>query len=117
MVNPVEVFNMSEKKAWTLGGLVSLMTLLGTVWYAAISTNNMKHSIKDLKEDMLQVVYVNHDHLMIKAGDGRNIKIPFWSRTEGVLTESDKEDLEFTIYTLKEHLVMKGVCEDVRTCG
>ncbi|CAH9015160.1 TMhelix containing protein [Vibrio phage 468E53-1] len=113
----MEVFNMSEKKAWTLGGLVSLMTLLGTVWYAAINLNDMKHSVKDLNESMLQVVYVNHDHLMIRAGDGRNIKLPFMERTEGVLTKSDREDIEFSLYTLKEHLVMQGVCEDVRTCG
>lgn len=111
------MFNMSEKQAWTLGGLVSLMTLLCTVWYAAISVNNIQHSMKELNEEMLKVVYVNHDHLMIRAGDGRTIKIPFMSRTEGLLTKSDGEDIQFQLYTLKEHLVMKGVCEDVRTCG
>ncbi|AUR96956.1 TMhelix containing protein [Vibrio phage 1.253.O._10N.286.45.B12] len=117
MVTPMGIFDMSEKQAWTLGGLVSLVTLLCTVWYAAISLNDMKHSVRDLGESMLKVVYVNHDHLMIRAGDGRDIKLPFMSRTEGLLTKSDREDLEFKLYTLKEHLVMKGVCDDVRTCG
>lgn len=117
MVKPTEIFNMSERQAWTLGGLVSLITLLCTVWYAAISLSNITHSVRDLSADMLKVVYVNHDHLMIRAADGRDIKIPFMSRTEGVLTKSDGEDFDFKLYTLKEHLVMKGVCEDVRTCG
>ncbi|CAM0101158.1 hypothetical protein PODOV005v1_10026 [Vibrio phage PS32B.2] len=117
MVKPMDLFNMSERQAWTFGGLVSLMTLLGTVWYAAISLNNMQHSMSELNAEMLKVVYVNHDHLMIRAADGRNIKIPFMARTEGLLTKSDGEDFQFQLYTLKEKLVMQGVCEDVRTCG
>ncbi|CAH9011779.1 TMhelix containing protein [Vibrio phage 409E50-1] len=117
MVKPMQLLNMSERQAWTLGGLVSLMTLLCTVWYAAISLNNMQHSMSELNEEMLKVVYVNHDHLMIRARDGRDIKLPFMARTEGLLTKSDGEDIQFQLYTLKEHLVMQGVCEDVRTCG
>lgn len=117
MVKPMSILNMSERQAWTLGGLTSMLTLLCTVWYAAISLNNMHHTVKDLSKDMMKVVYVNHDHLMIRAGDGRDIKLPFMARTEGLLTKSDGEDFDFKLYTLKEHLVMQGVCEDVRTCG
>jgi translation initiation factor 2 beta subunit (eIF-2beta)/eIF-5 len=44
-----------ESTSLFLGSLVSILTLLGTVWWSAITVNNMQRDVSSLKKDLSSV--------------------------------------------------------------
>ena len=64
-----------------MGVLVSVVMLLTSTWYAAISVNNLTHEVRSLNEKLYEtpsMVVIDRDYVMMKDGEGRSFKLALY---------------------------------------